>query len=103
MTMSAAVPSAPARASETRWWVVTALLALVAFAHVQDRVTAAGARRYVAEQRLALDGQGELVPADQAMRPANARAVRAGLAAASGVVLLSGVARVIALRSRRPS
>jgi hypothetical protein len=90
--------------SEARWWLVTALLALAAFAHVQDRVTAAGARRFVAEARRALDGDGLRMRADEAMRPANARSVRLGIVAAAAVFGASGVARLVALRrTRRPS
>lgn len=88
-------------ASVTRdrtWWLVTGVLALVVFAYVQDRVTAAGARRYVAEQRMALDVGAPLVRPDQAMRPVIDRSVRAGVTAAAVVVGLSGLARLVALR-----
>lgn len=89
---------------EGRWWLVTALLALAAFAHVQDRVTAAAAVRFVAEQRQALDSGGLRVPVDMVMQPAIDRSARAGLVAAAGVLGLSGVARLLALRlARRPS
>jgi len=95
----------PARPGlEVRWWLATALLALAVFAHVQDRVTAAAAVRFVAEQQLALDGIGLSRQADEAMRPAIARSAPVGLVAAAAVVGLSGVARLVALRlARRPS
>ena len=82
--------------------VITALAAVVVFAVVQDRVTAAGARRYVALQRDALAGRGQLVPVDQIMRPAIARSVQQGLMW-GGVVLVAGVslAGVMSTRQRR--
>ena len=70
---------------------VTALLALAAFCIVQDRVTAAGARRYVRLQAEALAGRGPLVTVDEIMQPAIASSVRWGLAAA-GAVALAGAA-----------
>jgi hypothetical protein len=69
--------------------VATALAAVVVFAVVQDRVTAAGARRYVALQRAALAGRGPAVTVDEIMRPAIAHSVREGLLW-GGVVLVSG-------------
>jgi hypothetical protein len=82
--------------------VITALAAVVVFAIVQDRVTAAGARRYVALQRDALAGRGQLVLVDQIMRPAIARSVQQGLMW-GGVVLVAGVslAGVMSTRQRR--
>ena len=82
--------------------VITALAAVVVFAVVQDRVTAAGARRYVALQRDALAGRGQLVPVDRIMRPAIARSVQQGLMW-GGVVLVAGVslAGVMSTRQRR--
>jgi hypothetical protein len=81
--------------------IATALAAVVVFAVVQDRVTAAGARRYVALQRTALAGGGPVVTVDEIMRPAIARSVREGLLW-GGVVLVSGVtiAAVVAARGR---
>ena len=70
--------------------IVTALVALVVFAIVQDRVTAAGARRYVALQRDAIAGRGQPVTIDEIMRPAIRRSVRQGLLW-SGVVVVGGV------------
>jgi hypothetical protein len=80
--------------------IVTALAALVVFAVVQDRVTAAGARRYVALQRDAIAGRGHAVTVDEIMRPAIARSVRLGLMWA-GVVVVSGVAIAAAVATRR--
>jgi hypothetical protein len=70
--------------------IITALLALAVFAVVQDRVTAAGARRYVALQRDAIAGRGPAVTIDQIMRPAIQRSVQQGLLW-GGVVLGLGL------------
>jgi hypothetical protein len=78
---------------------ITLAAALAAFCIVQDRVTAAGARRYVALQKDALAGRGPMVTIDEIMRPAIDRSVRDGLLVASGVIAVGGV---IAWR-RRPS
>jgi len=82
--------------------LVTALAAVVVFAIVQDRVTAAGVRRYVVLQRAALAGRGQLVTVDQVMRPAIAQSVQQGLLW-GGVVLVAGVslAGVVSARQRR--
>ena len=82
--------------------VATALLAVVVFAIVQDRITAAGARRYATLQRDALAGRGQLVTIDQIMRPAIARSVQQGLMW-GGVVVIAGVAlaRMVSTRQRR--
>ena len=82
--------------------VVTAILAVVVFAVVQDRITAAGARRYAALQRDALAGRGTLVTVDQIMRPAIARSVQQGLMW-GGVVAVAGagLARMLSTRQRR--
>jgi len=79
----------------------TALAALVVFAVVQDRVTAAGARRYVAIQRDALAGRAQPVTVDEIMRPAVERSVQQGLTW-SGLVLAGGltVAGAVARRPR---
>lgn len=86
---------------EGRWWLATAVVALAAFAHVQDRVTAAAAVRFASEQRRAPEGAGLRVQADVAMQPAIDRSVRLGLVAAAAVVGASGVARLVALRLTR--
>jgi len=70
------------------WFTLAAVV--VVFCVVQDRVTAAGARRYVAMQKDALTGSGPAVTIDEVMRPAVARSVRlavlsSGAAAAVGV------------------
>jgi len=80
--------------------IATALVAVVVFAVIQDRVTAAGARRYVALQRAALAGRGSAVTVDEIMRPAIAQSVHEGLLW-GGVVLVSGVgiAAVVAARA----
>ena len=70
---------------------VTFVAALATFCIVQDRVTAAGARRYVALQKDALAGRGPLVTIDEIMQPAIDRSVRMGLLAASGVVVAGGL------------
>jgi hypothetical protein len=70
--------------------ILTAVVALVVFAVVQDRVTAAGARRYVALQRDALAGRGQAVTIDEIMRPAIQRSVQQGLLW-GGVVLVLGL------------
>ena len=82
--------------------VISALAAVVVFAVVQDRVTAAGARRYVMVQRDALAGRGQLVTIDQIMKPAIARSVQRGLMWGGGV-LVAGVslAGVVSTRRRR--
>jgi hypothetical protein len=70
---------------------VTFAAALATFCIVQDRVTAEGARRYVALQREALAGRGRLVTIDEVMRPAVDRSVRLALFS-SGAVAVVGVA-----------
>jgi hypothetical protein len=80
--------------------IATALAAVVVFAVVQDRVTAAGARRYVALQRAALAGRGPAVTVDEIMRPAIAQSVREGLLW-GGAVLVSGAGIAAALGARR--
>jgi len=80
--------------------VITAIAAVVVFAIVQDRVTAAGARRYVMLQRDALAGRGQLVTVDQIMRPAVARSVREGVMW-GGVVLVAGLGLAGVTSTRR--
>jgi hypothetical protein len=79
--------------------IATALAAVVVFAVVQDRVTAAGARRYVALQRAALAGRGPAVTVDEIMRPAIAQSVREGLLW-GGAVLVSGAGIAAAVAAR---
>jgi len=69
------------------------LAGLATFCVVQDRVAAAGARRYVAMQRAALAGAGPPVSIDEVMRPAIAASVWQGLAWGLGVLAVGlGVA-----------
>lgn len=69
---------------------VTLLAAVVAFCVVQDRVMAAGARRYVAVQRQALAAGTAPVGVDQIVKPAVRRSVQLGFLSA-GVVCLAGL------------
>mgnify|MGYP003353236943 CR=1 FL=1 len=55
--------------------IATFIAALVVFAVVQDRVTASGARRYVAASRASLAGGGAPVTIDQIVAPAVRRSV----------------------------
>jgi hypothetical protein len=75
--------------------------ATVVFCVVQDRVTAAGVRHYVALQRGAMAGRGPSVGLNDVMRPARRRSVQQGLlwGATSGAAAFAGVA--ILRRSRR--
>jgi hypothetical protein len=79
--------------------IATAIASFVVFAAVQDRVTAAGARRYVVLQRAALAGRGRMVTVDEIMRPAVERSVRLGLMW-GGVVLVGGVGLAAAASTR---
>ena len=81
--------------------IATALAALAVFAVVQDRVTAAGARRYVALQRDAIAGRGHPVTVDEIMRPAIDQSVHEGLMW-GGVVLVAGVGLAIAIGHTNP-
>lgn len=78
------------------WLTVAASFAV--FCVVQDRVTAAGARRYVALQRQALAGQGRAVTIDDVMRPAIDRSVRLALGAGGAVAALGLAAGFAATR-----
>ena len=81
--------------------VVTALSALAVFCVVQDRITAAGARRYAALQRDALAGRGRAVTIDEIVRPAVEQSVHEGLLWGGGVLVVGlGTAGVVA-RGRR--
>jgi hypothetical protein len=80
--------------------MATALLAFVTFCVVQDRVTAAGARRYVRLQREALPGGSPRVTIDEIMRPAIDRSVRQGLAWA-GLVAGAGLAAAVAVHRKQ--
>jgi len=80
----------------------TLAAALGVFCIVQDRVTAAGARRYVALQRAALAGAANPVTIDEVMGPAIARSVRLGLLS-SGAVTVAGAAVGIVVSRRWPN
>jgi hypothetical protein len=71
--------------------LITVAAAVMTFAVVQDRVTAAGARRYVALQREAAAGQRESVGIDEVVKPAVRQSVHQGLVW-SGAVLAAGIA-----------
>jgi hypothetical protein len=75
--------------------------ATVVFCVVQDRVTAAGVRRYVALQRGAIAGRGPSVGLDDVMRPARRRSVQLGLlwGGTTGAAAIASAA--ILRRSRR--
>jgi hypothetical protein len=80
--------------------LITAAAATMTFAVVQDRITAAGARRYVSLQREALARGDAPVTIDEVVRPAVRESVHQGLVWSS-VVLAAGVA-VAAFAARRP-
>jgi hypothetical protein len=81
--------------------VVTALAAFAVFCVVQDRVTAAGARRYAALQRDALAGRGHAVTIDEIMRPAVEQSIHEGILW-GGSVLVAGLGMAGAVaRGRR--
>ena len=77
---------------------ITFAAALAVFCVVQDRITAAGAERYVGQQREALAGRRAPVTIDEVMRPAVERSVRqgalwGGLVAGAGLALAAGTGR----------
>ena len=80
--------------------LIAAAAAAMTFAVVQDRVTAAGARRYVSLQREALARGDAPVTIDEVVRPAVRESVQQGLVWSS-VVLAAGVT-VAAFAGRRP-
>ena len=82
-----------------RYLIVGAVLAGVAtFAVVQDRMTAAGARRYVTLQREAEAGRGRAVTVDEVMRPAIEASVREGALWGGGVTAAGLIAAGAAVR-----
>ena len=85
--------------SQVRWFGGSLLAGFVVFCGVQDRLTAAAARRYVTMQRQALDGNGPLVTIEEVMGPAVDRSVRQA-SLYGGAVAAAGVA-LGALRRRR--
>jgi hypothetical protein len=81
--------------------LITAIAALVVFAVVQDRVTAAGARRYVAIQRDALAGRAQPVTIDEIMKPAISASVHQGLLW-SAIVVVAGVSIAVVIARCAP-
>ena len=77
--------------------IASVVVAIAVFMVVQDRLTAAGAREYVARQRAAAAGQAAPVTIDEVVRPAVSRSVRVGLLW-GGVVLAAGLAAAAAVR-----
>lgn len=65
---------------------VTLIVAVAVFCVVQDRVTAAGARRYVAVQREALAAGSAPVAVDDIVTPAVSRSLQLGFLSAAAVV-----------------
>jgi hypothetical protein len=81
--------------------VTTGIVALAVFCVVQDRITAAGARRYASLQRDALAGRGRVVTIDEVMKPAIEQSVQQGLFWGGGVMAAGlGVAGAVARRGR---
>ena len=80
---------------------LTLAAAIVVFCVVQDRVTAEGARRYVAMQKDALAGRGPAVTIDGVMQPAVARSVRLALLSSGGVMALGAAANLLVRRRWR--
>lgn len=76
---------------------VTLMAAVVVFCGVQDRITAAGARRYVTLQREAIAEGAPPVAIDGIMRPAVSRSVGQGLLWA-GAVCAAGLGAAAAVR-----
>jgi hypothetical protein len=76
--------------------VATFAAAGVVFCVVQDRVTAAGARQYVA-----LHQAGRAVTLDDVVAPAVRRSVRLGLASSGGVIVVGAGLALAAGKRRR--
>lgn len=87
------------RLTHGRALAISAVAAVVTFAVVQDRVTAAGARQYVALQRAAT-AEGRSAPTiEDVMAPARARAV-SWAGGAAGIVFAIGASLSGRLRGR---
>jgi hypothetical protein len=82
------------------WFTLAA--AVIVFCIVQDRVTAEGARAYVALQKDALAGRGPAVTIDEVMQPAVTRSVRLAFLS-GGAVAVAGVAASLMVRRRWPN
>jgi hypothetical protein len=80
--------------------VFVAVVALVVFAIVQDRLTVAGVGQYIAASRDAAAGRGPHVTIDEVMQPAVTHAVRQG-ALWGGAVLVAGLGGTFAARRLR--
>ena len=65
--------------------------AVIVFCVVQDRVTAAGARRYVAQQRQAIEAGHPPIAIADVMEPAIRRSLQQG-ASWGGLVFVAGLA-----------
>lgn len=76
--------------------LTTVAASIVVFAVVQDRVTASGAREYVARQRAAIAGKAPAVTLDEVMTPAIERSVREGVLW-GGAVLMAGLGVAVAV------
>ena len=74
----------------------TLIAAVVVFCGVQDRITAAGARRYVALHRM-----GTPAAVDEVMRPAVRTSVEGGVTWAGAVVVAGLCAAAVVRRGRR--
>ena len=86
----------------TRLRLFTLLAAVAVFCVVQDRVTAAGARRYIELYRSASPADGERVTIDSVMRPAIRDSLRQALLWSGGVAAAGiAVSAVSRRRSRR--
>ena len=83
--------------------MITAIVALAVFCVVQDRVTAAGARRYAALQGEALAGRGHAVTIDEIMRPAIEQSVQQGVIWGGGVMVAGLVLAGAVARRRAPA
>jgi len=80
--------------------VFTFVAAGVVFCVVQDRVTAAGVRQYVALQRAAIAGGGPVVGLEDVMAPARRRSAQQGLAW-GGATWAAGIASAAIIRRSR--
>ena len=80
--------------------LITVAAAVMTFAVVQDRVTAAGARRYVTLQREAAAGRRDPLTIDEVVRPAVRQSVHQGLIWSSAVLAVGVALAVFAGRRR---
>ena len=80
--------------------LVTVAAAVMTFSVVQDRVTAAGARRYVALQREAAARGTDPVAIDEVVGPAVRHSVHQGLVWSAAVMAAGTALAAVAWRSR---